>query len=136
MTTNKLKQDYENACNAYLKTFVDKHDYEYDPDYWVGNSVGTVISIADYYVDMETIRIDIDRNAPVDEFVKWYDYSLRLGTLDCKGIPNYDNWLRKCPIKSEAEIKAIEEAHKQIEKLKKEFEKMCQEDYKYSKTLA
>ena len=46
---------------------------------------------------MVTIRIDIDRDAPVDEWIEWYDYTLRLGMLDAP-YPNYDSWLRGCPI--------------------------------------
>jgi len=133
MNQKALKHNYENACNAYLKAFCLKHDFDYDPTLWIGNRIGTIISIADYFVDMETIRIDIDQDAHQDEFIKWYDYSLRVGSLGCNGIPNYENWLRKCPIKSEDEILEIEEAKKHIDDLKNELELMCQEDYIFSK---
>lgn len=99
----KLKQDYENACNNYLKAFCEKHEFDYEPDMWVANDVGTIICIGDYYVDMNTIRIDIDKDASVSEFVKWYDYYYRLGTLGVS-CPSYDNWLRGCPIYSKEEI--------------------------------
>lgn len=91
-----LKQNYENACNAYLKAFCDKHGFDYDPTAWVGNDVGSWVDIADYCIDINIIRLDIDRNAPEDEFVKWYDYYLRLGMLKANPI-NYDNWLKGCP---------------------------------------
>ena len=134
MNKKKLKQNYETTCNAYLKEFCLKHDYYYDPMSWIGRGVGTIIEVSDLlFIGMEDIRTDIDTDAPEDEFVKWYDYSLRLNSLGCKGIPNYENWLRKCPIKSEEEILAIEAAQKRIDDLKNEFEKMCQEDYKDSK---
>lgn len=50
MDKEKLKNDYENACNAYLKAFCEKHDYIYEGlDMWVGNDVGTVACCGDGY---------------------------------------------------------------------------------------
>ena len=133
MNRKTLKQNYENACNAYLKAFAEKHDYYYDPDLWIGRSVGTIIEVSDLFIGMEDIRTDIDTDAPVDEFVKWYDYSLRLHSLGCKGIVNYENWLRKCPIKTEEEVLAIEAAQKRIDELKNELDKMCLRGYIFPK---
>jgi len=124
---NNLKQSYESACNAYLKAFCLKHDFDYEPDCWVGKYVGTICQIADYFVDMTTIRTDIDMDAKEDEFIKWYDYSLRVGTLGCTGIPNFENWLRRCPIRSEDEILAMEATRRKIEELEKELKTMCDE---------
>jgi len=120
-----LKQSYELACNAYLKAFCLKHELDYEPDCWVGGYVGTICQIADYFIDMETIRTDIDMQAKEGEFIKWYDYSLRVGTLGCTGIPNFENWLRGCPIRSEEEILAMEATRRKIEELEKELKKMC-----------
>ena len=124
----QLKQNYEKACNAYLKAFCDKHDYDIDDCFWVADDVGTVCSIGDYFVDMVTIRIDIDRDAPVDEWMKWYDYSLRLGMLNATS-PNYDSWLRKCPIKSEEEIQAMEALRAKIQALEDELKNMYDESH-------
>jgi len=84
----QLQKNYENACNAYLKAFCLKHDFYLDNCFWVADQVGTICAIGDSFVDMETIRIDIDRDAPINEWMKWYDYSLRLGMLDAP-CPNY-----------------------------------------------
>lgn len=124
---NNLKQSYESAANNYLKAFCLKHGFDYEPDCWVGKYVGTICQIGDYFVDMETIRTDIDMNAKEDEFIKWYDYSLRVGTLGCTGIPNFENWLRRCPVKSEEEILAMEATRKRINELEEELKKMCDE---------
>ena len=123
----QLKQNYEKACNDYLKAFALKHDFDLSDCFWVANDVGTVCSIGDYFVDMVTIRIDIDRDAPVDEWIEWYDYTLRLGMLDAP-YPNYDSWLRGCPIKSEEEIQAMEAMREKIQGLKDELKKMCDEN--------
>lgn len=123
---NILKQNYDKSCTAYLTAFCIKHDFNLCDCSWVGDDVGTVCSIGDYFVDMVTIRVDIDRDAPIDEWIKWYDYSLRLGMLDAVS-PNYDSWLRGCPIKSEEEIQAMEALRDKIEGLKDELKKMCDE---------
>lgn len=77
----KLKSDYEKACNAYLKAFCKKHGYDYEDAArsWVGGDVGGITECADYIVRMDDIITDIDRDAPEDEFVKYYDYCLRVG---------------------------------------------------------
>lgn len=124
MNKNKLKLNYENACHAYVQAFCDKHGYEYDRDMWVAGDVGGIICISDLYVGIDDIRTDIDKNAPEDEFIEWYDYSLRLGMLNAK-YPNYENWLRKCPIKSEAEIIEMETLREKIQGLKLELKEMC-----------
>ena len=129
-TMNNLKQSYESACNAYLKAFCLKHEFDYEPDCWVGKYVGTICQIADYFVDMVTIRTDIDMDAKEDEFIKWYDYTLRVGTLGGTGIPNFENWLRRCPIRSEEEILAMEATRRKIEELEKELKTLCDGDNK------
>jgi hypothetical protein len=63
---------WKSVCNKYLKLFCDKHDYDYEEakDSWVANNVGDIVLIGDYYVSMNTIRTDIDMNAPEEEFIK------------------------------------------------------------------
>lgn len=123
---NQLKKSYEAACESYLKEFCSRHDYGYDPDSWVGSDAGTIACVSDLFVDMVTIRTDVDRDAPECEFIKWYDYCLRLGMLNAKS-PNYDSWLRKCPIRSEDDILDMEKRREYIEGLEKELKKMCEQ---------
>jgi hypothetical protein len=123
---NKLKQNYENACNAYLRAFCKKHGFDYEPDAWVAGEAGTVACVADYYVDMQTIIVDIDGNAPESEFAEWYDYCVRAGSLGC-ATPNFKSWLKVCPIRSESELKQLEDMKIKIEKIKEEFEDLIKE---------
>ena len=115
----KLKQHYENACNAYLKAFCDKHGFDYEPDCWVANDTGTIACIADYFVSMETIITDINTDAPEEEFLKWYDYCLELSSLGVSGLPNFKSWLAGCPRKSDAEFEKIRQAKKEVEEAKR-----------------
>jgi hypothetical protein len=111
-----IKKHYENACNDYLKLFCKKHGYDYDPDAWVGNDVGGIAEVTDHYVDMTTMRADIDNDAPEKELVEWYDYSSRTGMLDIPS-PNFRNWLKGCPRKSDAELMQLESLRAKIEEL-------------------
>lgn len=101
--TGDLKRDYEAACNAYLKAFCEKHDYDFDDVSWIGGRVGESADIADCCVDLSVIRTDIDRDAPEDEFLKWYDYDLSIGMTGGHSM-NYQSWLSGAPRKSETEI--------------------------------
>jgi len=123
----EVKKDYENACNAYLKLFCEKHGYDYDADCWVSDDVGGIACVSDLFVDMVTIRTDIDMDAPEEEFVKWYDYSVRLRCLGVDGTPNFKSWLKGCPRKTEAEIAKIEALHEKVRQAKELLEDAIKE---------
>ena len=91
-----LKSMYATACNNYLEAFAEKHGFDIADCDWTANEPGGIASIGDYFVDMATIITDIDRDAPVDEWIRWYDYSMDcadLGLPDC----NFRSWLMGCP---------------------------------------
>lgn len=121
-----LKQAYEKAVNNYLKAFCEKHEYDYEEAAasWVGNNVGECVFIADYYVDFATIKTDIDNNAPIGEFVAWYDYTLRIGMIDCCvpksdiTIPNFEHWLMGCPRWTEEQFIKAENAQRKVDEAK------------------
>ena len=92
----KAKDLYELGCDAYLQHFCNKHGYYYERDCWVGNDVGGVACIGDYFVDMVTIRTDIDQEAPEEEFIKWYDYCISAKEFGLT-MPNFRSWLSGCP---------------------------------------
>jgi uncharacterized phage protein (TIGR01671 family) len=123
ITMNKetLKNNYESACNAYLKVFCRKHDFEYEPDAWVGDEVGGITCVGDCYVDMATIRTDIDQSAPEDEFVRWYDYCQRAGMLGIT-TPNFAAWLKGCPVRTDEELKALEASKLEIKQLRQKLD--------------
>lgn len=121
-----LKSDYINACNAYLKAFCEMYGFDYYPDFWIGDEVGGVIELGDYFVNINTIRTAVDRNVPREDFVKWHDYCMDCGTLDIPS-PNFDSWLRGCPRMSDEEIRELMERSHEIEKMKEELRKLIEE---------
>ena len=121
-----LKSDYINACNAYLKAFCEMYGFDYYPDFWIGDEVGGVIELGDYFVNINTIRTAVDQNVPREDFAKWYDYCMDCGTLDIPS-PSFDSWLRGCPRMSDEERRELMERSHEIEKMKEELRKLIEE---------
>ena len=119
MTNKDLQENYKNACNAYLKVFCAKHDYSFEKDMWVGNEPGTVAACGDEFFNMETIKIDIDKNAPEEELLKWYSYTLEADEFHLP-IPNYNHWLMGCPRTSEKWFAEMRSKRNELEELLRE----------------
>ena len=128
----ELRENYDRVCNAYLMAFCEKHGFDYADaaQSWVGGDVGGITECADYIVRMGDIITDIDMDAPEDEYVKYYDYCLRVGSIAGGELktPNYERWLRGCPRMDEEQIKRLEELQQDIRSaetvLKAEINKM------------
>lgn len=116
LTLEELRLNYNSACNAYLAAFCEKHGYDYEPDAWVGNDPGGIAEVGDLFVSMADMLTDIDRDAPEEEYIKYYDYCMRVGGI-CDGklnTPNYDSWLRGCPRMDEEQIARLEELQRDV----------------------
>ena len=126
---SSLKENYDNACNAYLKEFCEKHDFDYDEaaNSWVAGYVGDACMIGDYSVSFEEIKTDIDMDATKDEYWSYYDYSLESHELGFN-CPNYANWLSGCPRLSEEQRKSLREAKNRVYEAQKDFERILKEE--------
>ena len=129
---SKLRDKYNNACNAYLKAFCKKHDFDYEDvkDGWVAGDVGDVCLCGDFFVSLSDMIIDIEEDAAKDEYFKYYDYSLECHEYGISSI-NYKSWLSGCPRLSEEQRKSLRAAKNRVELAKKELEK-CIEEKKQS----
>jgi transcription elongation factor Elf1 len=67
---------------------------------------------------------EMDTDAPEDEFLKWYDYCLELRLLGVESTPNFRNWLKGCPRKSESEMEELRQAHQRVEDAKRILEEL------------
>lgn len=102
VTKEHARAMYTLGCIEYLRLFCEKHGFDYEDakDAWVGNEVGGVVCIGDYFTDMGVIIADIEMDAPEDEFIKWYDYSLVANEFGLN-VPNFKSWVKGCPRTSE-----------------------------------
>lgn len=98
VTKEHARAMYNLGCIEYLRLFCEKHDFDYEDtkDAWVGNDVGGVACVGDYFVDMGVIIADIEMGAPNHEFIEWYDYSLVASEFGLD-VPNYKSWVNGCP---------------------------------------
>lgn len=116
LTREELRLNYDAACYAYLAAFCEKHGYDYDPAAWVCNTPGGIAEVGGMAVSMADILADIDLDAPEDEYAKYYDYCIRVGSIaDGKlETPNYDSWLKGCPRMDEEQIARLEELNRDV----------------------
>lgn len=96
MDKEQLRQNYENACNDYLRAFCEKHEFDFDDVSWVGDDVGGIAMCGDLDFNMTTIITDIDEDAQEQELWKWYDYCAEAGEFNL-ATPNFHAWIHGCP---------------------------------------
>jgi hypothetical protein len=86
----KLRKDFNTARDNYAKAFCEKHEFvlEFD-NYWIGECI---LGVSDYYVNLEDLMYDIDKDIDKGIFFKWYDYSIE---QHYKGVPsvNYKSYI-------------------------------------------
>lgn len=125
---DRIRHNYEHFCNEYLRLFCLKHDFDFDDakDSWIGDRIGEVVCIGDYIFDMRTIRIDIDRNVPEEELLKWYDYSMEVVCLDMQSC-NYNSWIAGCPRMSDANIERMKELKGNVKRAEEILKKKAKE---------
>lgn len=79
----KLLNKWETLTNEIVELWIidffelDEEDIEDGVDYdWVGNSVGGVLCFADYFFNMEDIKLCIEKDIDKDKFFEWYYWNL------------------------------------------------------------
>ena len=109
MSKEKAREYFVKGCNEYLRLFCEKHDFDYEEakESWVGNCVGDVTYVGDYFVGLQSIIADIEHDAPEEEFIKWYDYNLVAHEFGFT-TPNFESWLRGCPRVSDETFKKLQ----------------------------
>jgi hypothetical protein len=128
MDLNKLKTDWENLTIEYVKIFCEKHEMYYEEDSWVGNKIGEIICIGDYYIDFSDIKYDIDNNIPEEKFDSWYWKSLEVYQITGKNYMSYESFCKGAPdIWTDEKLKKIKELQKRSEEAKEELEKYIEE---------
>lgn len=128
MDLNKLKTDWENLTIEYVKIFCEKHEMYYEEDSWVGNKIGEIICIGDYYIDFSDIKYDIDNNVPEEKFDSWYWKSFEVYQITGKNYMSYESFCNGAPdIWTDEKLKKIKELQKRSEEAKEELEKYIEE---------
>ena len=91
-----LKQYYDTVCNLYVLEFLKKHgfwDEEDNEPYncdWVGDEIGGILCVSDYYIGFNDIKLDIDKDVSKDVFFEYYYWY----TVDNEKNINYRSYLK------------------------------------------
>ena len=123
MDKELLKKNYSNACNNYLEAFCEKHEFnglDSPLTYWIGDEPGGIANCGDLIFDMATIITDIDEDAPEEELLKWYDYTVEASEFNLP-TPNFHSWLHGCP-------RSTKETLDNLRRMKANLESLCQEE--------
>lgn len=113
---------YEVACTRYLAAFMEKYDLSCDPEPWVGNEVGTIAEVGDYFFDFQDIKRCIDEDVEWQDLIEWYDYNIEVGVLGLTTI-NLKSWLKSAPRVDKMRIEEIKAKRKELEELIEETKK-------------
>ena len=125
MTPNErleLRLAYEAAVTNYLSAFMKQYDLSCDPEPWVGNEVGTIAEIGDYFFDFQDIKRCVDEDVKWEDLIEWYDYNCEGGMLGLNQI-NLKSWLMGAPRVNQMRIEEIKAKRKELEELIEETKK-------------
>jgi hypothetical protein len=74
MKIEKLKNRYYEICNEIVSEFCKKQEMEFDS--WVGDRVGEIALIGDYYLNFSDILQDLNTNQEKWFIFQWYNDSV------------------------------------------------------------
>ena len=125
MTPNErleLRLAYEAAVTNYLSAFMKQYDLSCDPEPWVGNEVGTIAEVGDYFFGFDDIKRCVDEDVKWEDLIEWYDYNTEVSILGLTTI-NLKSWLMGAPRVNQMRIEEIKAKRKELEELIEETKK-------------
>lgn len=78
MPKRNFKNNYETACNDYVKELCKRYDWSFEDGWWVSNEIGGTFCTSDieYSLSMNDIKLLVDENVDFKIFSEWWDYNL------------------------------------------------------------
>lgn len=78
MPKRNFKNNYETACNDYIKELCKRYDWSFEDGWWVSNEIGGTFCTSDieYSLSMNDIKLLVDENVDFKIFSEWWDYNL------------------------------------------------------------
>jgi hypothetical protein len=99
MTEQNSALKYEQACNELVWSFISKYfigeelKKEHVEWWWVGDGVGTVVAINDYFFDMPMIYKSMKLNVDSKLLFEYYDYALECYQNNKRPEYNFQNFI-------------------------------------------
>jgi hypothetical protein len=100
-----LKNQYQDAREAYLKAFCSAYEIKYEKNAWVD---GNIVRFGDYFFDFEkVIKFSVDNGFhDFSELVEWYEYCSWAAAFR-QTIPSFADWLQGFPHATQSEQKKL-----------------------------
>ena len=77
-----LKSRWDAVCEAYMDAFCKIMEIDEDDAFWIGNEVGGLAAVGDYFVNIHDMKYVVDKDIPRQVFLRWYDYDLEVATVE------------------------------------------------------
>ena len=106
MPKRNFKNNYETACNDYIKELCKRYDWSFEDGWWVSNEIGGTFCTSDieYSLSMNDIKLLVDENVDFKIFGEWWDYNLIISYAimlypnnDKYHMINLHTWLNNYP---------------------------------------
>jgi len=120
---NHLKEQWENACNAYLLELHNMWDLDHDLTpkgygYWIGDEVGGVYVYGDsIFINIDDIRYCVENNVSYETYQEWQEYCVWANEFN-QDTPNLNAWCKGCP-------RVDEKTQKKLSTMKSDLIKAC-----------
>lgn len=116
-----LKEQWEQACNAYLVELLNMWGLDGVYGFWNSHIVGTIYHYGDTHnLSMEDIIFCVDNDIEEEEVLAWEDYILDAYEFNFS-VPNLQSWHKGCP-------RCTQEAFERLRSMKRDLEKAVEEE--------
>ena len=121
-TKEKLKKQYEAACNAYLAELLKMWELDAYYGYWIGDEVGGVYDYADGSIDisMADIIYCVENDVTREQFDEWSEYICDASEFHF-ATPNLKSWMKGCP-------RTPKEVFEKLRKMKQDLNEAINEE--------
>ena len=92
-----LKENYEKACNDYVRALLTLWGVDYRYGYWVGGDVGGVYDCDGWiFLNMQDVVYCVENGVTSKEYEQWQDYCVKCSEYHLS-ILNLNSWHKGAP---------------------------------------
>lgn len=97
MNKTQLREQWEKACNDYMKELLRVWELDTFYAYWVGEDVGGVLDYdGAFSISMEEIIFCVENDVTEDQYEEWQNYNCDAAEFGFS-TPNLKSWMKGCP---------------------------------------
>jgi hypothetical protein len=97
MNKTQLREQWEKACNDYMKELLRVWELDTFYAYWVGEDVGGVLDYdGAFSISMEEIIFCVENDVTEDQYEEWQNYICDAAEFGFS-TPNLKSWMKGCP---------------------------------------